>query len=81
MPQVLLTDDFSGSTIDTAKWKLDNTSFDTGTATVDSAVALTNGQAKIEVTHHDVFNGTLSNVGGRIGDQEVFHLGCAEGPP
>jgi len=53
VPQVLLTDDFSGSAFDTAKWKLDTTAFDSlvpGTATAGSAIILTNGQAKIDVT-------------------------------
>ena len=53
LPQVLLTDDFSGTAFDPAKWMLDNTAFDTttpGTATAESAITLTNGQAKIEVT-------------------------------
>jgi hypothetical protein len=49
-PQVLLTDDFSGAAFDPAKWKLDTTPFETGTATAESAIILTNGQAKIDVT-------------------------------
>jgi len=53
VPQVLLTDDFSGAAFDPAKWRLDNTAFDTsipGTATAGSAIILTNGEAKIDVT-------------------------------
>jgi hypothetical protein len=49
-PLVLLSDDFSGTAVDSTKWKLDSTPFDSGTATVDSAITLTNGQAKIVVT-------------------------------
>lgn len=50
VPQVLLTDDFSGSAIDTAKWVVDDTAFDTGVATEDSRVFLEGGLAKFEVT-------------------------------
>jgi hypothetical protein len=50
LPQVLLTDDFSGTAFDPAKWTLDTTPFETGTATPESAITLTNGQARIEVT-------------------------------
>ena len=50
VPQVLLTDDFSGTTIDLKKWTLDQTPFDTGTATPESAVTIQNGQAKFTVT-------------------------------
>ena len=49
-PQVLLTDDFAANTIDTSKWKQDDTPFDTGTATADSGITVTNGQVKIDVT-------------------------------
>jgi hypothetical protein len=50
VPLVLLSDDFSGTEVDAAKWRLDTTPFQTGTATPESAVTLTNGQAKIDVT-------------------------------
>ncbi|MBI4664140.1 MAG: hypothetical protein HY735_35535 [Verrucomicrobia bacterium] len=50
VPQVLLTDDFAASAIDQSKWKLDNTPFDTGVATPESAITLEKGQAKIAVT-------------------------------
>lgn len=50
VPQVLLTDDFPGSTFDTAKWALDSTSFDNGTATAESAVTVSGGVARIDVT-------------------------------
>jgi hypothetical protein len=49
-PLVLLTDDFSGTAFDPAKWRLDATPFETGTATPESAITLTNGEVKIEVT-------------------------------
>ena len=50
VPQVLLTDDFSAAAIDQAKWKLDATPFDTGTATAESAITVDKGQIKIAVT-------------------------------
>jgi hypothetical protein len=49
-PQVLLTDDFAGSNFNTAKWVLDATPFQDGTATAASALTVTNGQVKIDVT-------------------------------
>jgi len=49
-PQVLLTDEFSGNAFDPAKWVLDSTAFDTGTATPESALTVANGQVKIDVT-------------------------------
>jgi hypothetical protein len=48
-PLVLLEDDFSGSEFDPAKWRLDSTPFESGGATPESAVTLTNGEAKIDV--------------------------------
>ena len=50
VPLVLLTDDFSGTEFDTLKWRLDMTPFENGSVTAGSAVTLTNGQAKIDVT-------------------------------
>src|SRR5262245_18052738 len=50
VPQVLLTDDFAGSNFNTAKWVLDMTPFQDGTATAGSALTVTNGQVKIAVT-------------------------------
>ncbi|PYI79802.1 MAG: hypothetical protein DME26_22770, partial [Verrucomicrobia bacterium] len=49
-PQVLLTDSFSGTNFDTTKWALDMTPFQDGTATAGSALTVTNGQVKIDVT-------------------------------
>lgn len=49
-PKLLVTDDFSGATLDSAKWTVDPTPLDTGTATADSSVTITNGQVKIDVT-------------------------------
>ena len=50
-PVTLVSDDFSASTIDTAKWNVDATPLvEGGTATADSAVSITNGTAKIDVT-------------------------------
>ncbi len=49
-PEVFLTDDFSGAAIDSQKWRVDTTAFDTGLATVDSAVSIVDGQANINVT-------------------------------
>jgi len=50
VPLVLLTDDFAGSAFDPAKWVQDTTPFGFGTATPESAIVLTNGEAKISVT-------------------------------
>lgn len=53
VPQVLVSDDFTAATIDPAKWVQDATPFDpnaTGTATAESAITVTNGQVKINVT-------------------------------
>ncbi|MSU62038.1 MAG: hypothetical protein EXS31_06530 [Pedosphaera sp.] len=50
VPLVLLTDDFSGATINAANWKEDATPFDSGTATPESAIKIENGQVKITVT-------------------------------
>ena len=50
VPQVLLTDDFTGAAFDQTKWQLDSTPFDNGTATAESALTLANGQVKIDVT-------------------------------
>jgi hypothetical protein len=50
VPQVLLTDNFSGATFDPAKWRLDTTPFGAGSATPESAITLTNGEVKIDVT-------------------------------
>ena len=53
VPEILLSDDFAGATIDTAKWTLDSNAFDSttpGTPTAESAITLTNGQARIAVT-------------------------------
>ena len=49
VPKVLLSDDFSGTTIDTAKWKEDDTAFETGTATAESSVKAVLGQASFNV--------------------------------
>ncbi len=49
-PKTLLTDDFSAAALDTAKWTVDANPLDTGTATADSSVTITNGQVKIDVT-------------------------------
>jgi hypothetical protein len=49
-PRTLLTDDFSGTAVDTAKWTLDPTSLEAGVATPESAVTLANGQVKMDVT-------------------------------
>ena len=50
-PVTLLSDDFSGSVVDTSKWQLDQTPLvDGGAATPDSAVTLVNGQAVMSVT-------------------------------
>ncbi|MBI2926803.1 MAG: hypothetical protein HYY24_13995, partial [Verrucomicrobia bacterium] len=50
VPQVLLADDFSGNDFDPAKWMVDGTPFDTGTATAESAATVASGQAKLNVT-------------------------------
>jgi hypothetical protein len=52
VPQVLLTDDFSGATIDPKKWRTDDLPFeDGGTAVADtSGISLTNGTVRIAVT-------------------------------
>ncbi len=50
VPQVLLTDDFTASAIDPAKWREDNTAFETGMATPESGVAVVAGQAKFTIT-------------------------------
>ncbi|MBM3838002.1 MAG: hypothetical protein FJ398_08550 [Verrucomicrobia bacterium] len=50
IPQVLLTDDFTASTIDATKWVLDQTPFQDGAATAESALTIANGQVKIDVT-------------------------------
>ncbi|MCC7376010.1 MAG: hypothetical protein IT581_15235 [Verrucomicrobiales bacterium] len=51
VPEVLLTDDFSGASIDTAKWTQDSTPFDpSGTATAESGISLDAGRVKIDVT-------------------------------
>ncbi|MBX3732344.1 MAG: hypothetical protein KF791_07085 [Verrucomicrobiae bacterium] len=51
LPLVLLSDDFSGSEVDTTKWRQDETPFDFGTfdATA-SAVTVSGGAARITVT-------------------------------
>jgi hypothetical protein len=49
VPQVLLSDDFSGTELDPAKWTVDSTPFDSGTATAESAVKIENGQVDIDV--------------------------------
>src|SRR5205823_9400188 len=48
----LLTDDFSGATIDSKKWRTDDQSFEPGgAATADtSGISLTNGTVKFSVT-------------------------------
>jgi hypothetical protein len=52
VPEVLLTDDFAKSAIDTKLWVQDNAPFDSsgGAATADSGITVTNGQARISVT-------------------------------
>lgn len=50
-PVTLLSDDFSGSVVDTSKWQVDQTPLvEGGAATPDSAVTLVNGQAVMAVT-------------------------------
>jgi len=50
VPEVLLTDDFAGAAIDEAKWRRDETPFDTGTFKADlSSIESTGGRAKITV--------------------------------
>ena len=49
VPQVLLSDDFSGDAVDTAKWTQSDAPFATGTATPESAITLEGGQVKINV--------------------------------
>ena len=52
VPQVLLTDSFSGEAVDESIWRIDNTPFvDGGTATDDSAVTVEGGKVKINVTN------------------------------
>ncbi len=48
VPAVLLSDDFSGAAFDPAKWELDATALNAGTAT-NSAITLENGEAKVTV--------------------------------
>lgn len=51
VPQVLLTDDFPGSSFDATKWKLDETPFETGAFVADTtSVTVANGVAKFAVT-------------------------------
>ncbi len=50
VPEVVLTDDFSGTSIDAAKWVEDGTPFDSGAATAESGVKIENGQAKFTIT-------------------------------
>jgi hypothetical protein len=50
VPQVLLSDDFAAAQVDPTKWTIDTLPFDTGTATAESGVTITNGQVKIDVT-------------------------------
>ncbi|MGE3310575.1 MAG: hypothetical protein AB7O66_11435 [Limisphaerales bacterium] len=50
VPQVLLTDDFSGTSVDANKWVLDETPFDTGLPTAESAVTVAGGVAEFNVT-------------------------------
>ncbi|MBI4658115.1 MAG: hypothetical protein HY735_04560 [Verrucomicrobia bacterium] len=50
-PVALLSDDFSAAAIDAGKWKLDTTPLvDTGVATADSGITITNGVARMDVT-------------------------------
>ena len=49
-PQALLTDAFAGNAFDATKWVLDPAPFDSGTATAESSLTVTNGQVKIDVT-------------------------------
>jgi hypothetical protein len=50
VPEVLLTDDFPGTSVNSTKWVVDPSAFDTGTATPESAVTVGNGAANFEVT-------------------------------
>ena len=51
VPQEFLADDFPGNTVDSAKWRQDETPFDTGTFVLESSgIAVENGLAKINVT-------------------------------
>ncbi len=49
-PKVLLTDNFTGASVDNAKWRIDSTAFDTGEATPESQLSVVNGAVKIDVT-------------------------------
>ncbi len=49
VPRVLLTDDFSGNSVNAANWVVDATAFETGTATAESGVSIENGQVKFNV--------------------------------
>ena len=49
VPAVLLSDDFGAAAFDPAKWSLNSTPLNAGTATTGSAVTLENGEAKIVV--------------------------------
>jgi hypothetical protein len=49
-PVTLLTDDFSSSTVDPTKWRLDSTPMtDTGTLTADSSIFITNNMVEVFV--------------------------------
>jgi hypothetical protein len=45
----LLTDDFSGATVDPAKWSINDAGFEGGTTTAESSVSQTNGAVSIGV--------------------------------
>jgi hypothetical protein len=50
-PTVILSDDFAAPTLDSSKWKTDNTPLiDTGVATAESGVFLTNSMVNISIT-------------------------------
>ncbi len=50
VPNVLLTDDFPGTTFDANKWVLDATAFESGTATPESALTVSGGVARFDIT-------------------------------
>lgn len=49
VPAILLTDSFNGTTVNAENWTQDNTPFETGELTEDSAVTVAGGQVKFTV--------------------------------